>query len=275
MKTFVSLTIAVLVGVLLLATSVSSAKNGDDMTVGSVLKEIRSAQGIGTDDEIDCDKVTDPQLDKLGAALMQVAHPNSRERSRYERMMGGKDSPLLTSMYRMMGARYLDCYEGGAYGQGGMGWGGGWGGMMGPGWYGGNGQMMGPGWYGGGDGDNDPSGGDPRTGAVSSRYGYGKHMIMGRGGYGYYGGFGYSAWSWFFWIIVIGAIVVLIYFLIRPAGRWYGYGRYGGYSGRWYGEESDNAAMDILRGRYARGEITKEEFEEMREVLEQRRSSRH
>ena len=62
-------------------------------------------------------------------------------------------------------------------------------------------------------------------------------------------GFGFG---WILWIIVI---VVLIYFVKEFAGG---------------GQKTENkgeTALDILRKRYARGEISKEEFERMRDEL--------
>ena len=55
-----------------------------------------------------------------------------------------------------------------------------------------------------------------------------------------------SGWGiliWIFWILVIVGIALLINYLLERRG----------------GQES---ALDVLNKRYARGEITKEEFEE-------------
>ena len=60
-----------------------------------------------------------------------------------------------------------------------------------------------------------------------------------------------------FWALLIGGIIVLIASLVRqgPAAEPPRGGR-------------DSRAMEILRERYARGEITQEEFERMRDILE-------
>jgi putative membrane protein len=56
-----------------------------------------------------------------------------------------------------------------------------------------------------------------------------------------------------FWIAVVVGIVFLIIWLVRSGG-----GRKGGES---------NSALDILKKRYARGEINKEEFEDKKKDL--------
>jgi putative membrane protein len=63
---------------------------------------------------------------------------------------------------------------------------------------------------------------------------------------------GMGIWMLFnmvFWILVIIGIVLLVVWIARMAGK---------------GERSkvEESALDILKKRYARGEITKEEYEE-------------
>ncbi len=89
--------------------------------------------------------------------------------------------------------------------------------------------------------------------------------MMGFGGFGpgmmggYYGGFGYAPWwgivMFLFWALVIGGVVFLIGRLVRQGSQT----SQGG---------SQDSAMDILRQRYARGEITKEQFDQLRRDLE-------
>ena len=87
--------------------------------------------------------------------------------------------------------------------------------------------------------------------------GYGRDMGPGMMGWGYYGG----GWLWsilniVFWVLAI----VGIFFLIRWIAT----------SGRQSGREtrSEDSALEILRKRYAQGEINKEEFEEKKRDLE-------
>lgn len=73
-----------------------------------------------------------------------------------------------------------------------------------------------------------------------------------------------------FWFFPIGLIlfVLFIFAVTRLAfwgwhgGYWRGYGGYGGW-GYW-----DDSATDILRMRYAKGEITKDQFDQMMKDLQ-------
>ncbi len=85
-------------------------------------------------------------------------------------------------------------------------------------------------------------------------FGFGPGM-MGR----FYGGYGFAPW-WgivmlLFWALVIGGGVILVSRLVRqgePTSQ-------GGH---------ESSALEILRQRYARGEITKEQFDQMRRDIE-------
>lgn len=106
-------------------------------------------------------------------------------------------------------------------------------GMMGVGGFG----MMGPGMMGG----------------------YGGMM----GGYNGYGGmmsgYGFNPLgtivSLVVWVLVIGGIVLLVVWLVRNVNR-------GG-----LGIGSNESPLDILKARYAKGEITKEQFDTIRQDL--------
>lgn len=71
-------------------------------------------------------------------------------------------------------------------------------------------------------------------------------------GYGYsYGMMGYGMWilGLIFWILVLIGLVLLIKYL------WEG------------GAKKEESALEVLKKRYARGEISKEEFEEKKKDL--------
>lgn len=70
------------------------------------------------------------------------------------------------------------------------------------------------------------------------------------------GGFGFG---WIFVLLFWGLIIWGIYALVRGAT---GHGCCGG-----HGPKGNNA-MDILKERYAKGEISKEDFDKMRKDLE-------
>lgn len=70
-------------------------------------------------------------------------------------------------------------------------------------------------------------------------------------------GMGYGLFSWLimllFWIAVITGIVLLVRWLIEQ--------------GKLKGAQSGESALDILKKRYARGEIDREQFENMKRDL--------
>jgi putative membrane protein len=84
--------------------------------------------------------------------------------------------------------------------------------------------------------------------------------------YGHMGGFGFGlGWIFMliFWVLVVGAIIALA----RGAsgsgccGHWFGHGDH-------KPKEKGGNVMGILKERYAKGEITKEEFDKMKKDLE-------
>jgi uncharacterized membrane protein len=198
-------------------------------TLKEVMAEIRQSQNLGPDQEIDCDKVTDAQYEELGEAWMDVMVPNERQHEMMDRMMGGEGSESLAIAHRRMGARYLGCLAGS------------YGGMMGPGMMGGygGGMMYGGHLYGGGTGD--PPG-----------PGYGGHMMYGYDGGGWMHSWGGSLVGW----LILLAIAGLIIFLIVSSRR-----------DHHTAPVHHESPLDTLKKRYARGEISEEEYERMRQKL--------
>jgi putative membrane protein len=72
------------------------------------------------------------------------------------------------------------------------------------------------------------------------------HMM----GYGYGGG-------WLMWILFIVLIVVVVYLVVQTPKR------------RDYGPPGEDTPLQILKKRYARGEISKEDYDRMRKDLEE------
>ena len=76
----------------------------------------------------------------------------------------------------------------------------------------------------------------------------------------YFGGFGFG-FGWIFMILFWGLIIWGIFALVRGVGGH-------GCCGHGHGERRGNDAMNILKERYAKGEISREDFEKMKKDLE-------
>ncbi len=70
-------------------------------------------------------------------------------------------------------------------------------------------------------------------------------------GYGYGMGYGIGILGLIFWILVIIGLVLLIKYLWESSGA----------------KKEQESAIEILKKKYARGEISKEEFEEKKKDL--------
>ena len=86
-------------------------------------------------------------------------------------------------------------------------------------------------------------------------------------GYGHMGGLGYGfgfGFGWIFMILFWGLIIWAVLALVRGAS---GGSCCGGHHRVGHGR-GENSALDILKERYAKGEISKEDFEKMKRDLE-------
>ena len=74
----------------------------------------------------------------------------------------------------------------------------------------------------------------------------------------------FGAGMWVFPMILFAVIIILVFLI---SGRWGCRATWLG-PGRHHGESGDSdSALDILKKRYAKGEITKDEFERMKKDL--------
>jgi putative membrane protein len=72
--------------------------------------------------------------------------------------------------------------------------------------------------------------------------------------YGYHFGMGWMLLGFVFWIFIITCAVLLVLWIIGKSGR-----------GRRVQDE--DSAVEILNKRYAKGEITKEQYDEMKKDI--------
>ena len=61
--------------------------------------------------------------------------------------------------------------------------------------------------------------------------------------------------GWFFWILIMALIIVLIWTNTRETNKYIPF-------------DGKETAMDILKKRYAKGEITKDQFDQMKKDLD-------
>lgn len=78
--------------------------------------------------------------------------------------------------------------------------------------------------------------------------------MMGPMMYGPYGGGIWMFLNFLLWILIIIGVILLIVWLVRQPGR-YPRGR------------EEETAVEILKKRYARGEISKEDYDRMRKDI--------
>ncbi len=79
--------------------------------------------------------------------------------------------------------------------------------------------------------------------------------------FGHMGGFGFG-FGWMFMFLFWGLIIFAVFALVRGVS---GHGCWGGH--RYDDGHKGNNALDILKERYAKGEISKEEFDKMKKDL--------
>ncbi len=198
------------------------AQGNNEKTVNQVINDIRKELNLGTNDNIDPDKVPDNLLEDLGVAVIREIHPSEREIRWMNDMMGGDGTASLKAMYRIMGYRYLE-------------------------------------------GDFNYTGINKSNNFW--RRGFGNNMMwpnymMGRR---YYNNSPWNIRNWFFnnrwiggismfilWLVILGFISYFIYLAATKNAK---------------SKVDEDSALEILKRRYASGEITKKEFEDKKKDI--------
>jgi len=92
---------------------------GEDRThtesVEIVLQELLTNQKIETIQKLDCEKINDDDLERLGDAVMEQQHPGQAHEV-MDQMMGGEGSESLRRIHIAMGSNYLGCGENSTFG---------------------------------------------------------------------------------------------------------------------------------------------------------------
>lgn len=217
--------------ILTMAVTITAQDAGHGRDIETIVAEIQQMQGVDTFTAIDPDSVPPALLEELGDAVMDRMIGDEERHAWMDQMMGGDGSQQLAAAHRWMGYRYLRS-GGGELDA----WGPGWMGpaMMGPGMMGRGGMH---GWYGseaGWSGD-----GSYRSRGLAGRW--------------------FHPWYWMLGpIVLIVLIVLIVAFAVVLVRR-----RQGGV----LPDARSTSAYEILRARYARGEITRDELREMTRVL--------
>ena len=183
--------------------------------------------------KVSCDNLSDEQLETIGDYLMEQIHSGEAHEAMDE-MMGGEGSESLKQMHINM-AKTMYCGEGGS--------------MMGSGMMGGSGSMMGmmSMMMGGNIMNEQNTQTSMMQGLMNGQNNQGS--LMGSWGYG----FGYSFWNILWSIFLIGVIALIIWFIYRFTKK---------------GKESETP-VNILQKRYAKGDISKKQFEGMKKELKE------
>jgi len=178
------------------------ADENHNLSIEDVLQNIKEEQSVDKTSDIDCDKITEDQLEELGEAVMGVMHPNEDDHELMDEMMGGEGSESLRARHIMMGKNYLGCNSGSLIGTG----------MMG------GGMMLGL---------------DNTWGNSLMGINYGWFYLLGVG--------------LFVTIVVLGIMGIIL--LVRSS------------------RNTNRSSLEIIKKRYAKGEITKIEYQELKKSL--------
>ena len=101
------------------ATAETQAQPEHLESIETILQDILSSQNVSTVQQLDCSKVSDSDLERLGDSVMEQNHPGAAHEA-MDQMMGGEGSDSLRQMHINMGNSYLGCGNNYGYGMMGM-----------------------------------------------------------------------------------------------------------------------------------------------------------
>lgn len=89
----------------------SKAASEHGKPLDEVLKDILETHNARTIQDLNCESLTDTELEELGEAVMSQMHPNQEMHERMDEMMGGEGSESLRQAHIRMGQNYLRCSQ--------------------------------------------------------------------------------------------------------------------------------------------------------------------
>ncbi len=215
--------------------SLATSDDAHAASPDAVVQEILTVHNVLSPELLDCEAILPEEWEALGEAVMQRMFGNNTDQhDTMDRMMGGEGSTSLRAMHERMGRMYLNCTDD-DFGSGMM-----MGGMM---------NMMGGGPMGmmGSQGFGNQRSGFTSNNTFDSMMGFNDMGL----GFGALGGIIMIA----FWVLVIFGVVLLIQKLMRRDDT------------RERDQRIDKSAIDILKERYAKGEINHKEFEQKKKDI--------
>ncbi len=243
MKNIKVLAISALIGIFIMPYAVFAHMGdaGQDISqniesqLQEVLQKIFDNQSVKDKVDIDCSKVSDDSFEELGEVVMSLMHPDEEEHTAMDNMMGGEGSDTLRQMHINMGRSYLGCFDGKYMPSMGMMMG-----MMGVrggmGFDGGAG-MMGEGMMNGGMMEEREGSSYVGDTVYKNPFGMRSAVFM-------------PLWGWIVMVAAGIAFVLLIVWAVN------------GFSGSRSGKP-----LDVLKERYAKGEIDRDEYEKMKKEI--------
>ena len=90
-------------------TSGSSSGQQNQQKLQTMVTDLLQSLHVSSVDQLDCTKIPQDQLIKLGDAWMDVQVPNESAHEAMDTMMGGEGSESLNNMHIGMAERYLGC----------------------------------------------------------------------------------------------------------------------------------------------------------------------
>jgi putative membrane protein len=97
----------IIIMLLLSMTIITGVQAAAPKSIDAVMSEIRTEQGVGNNDQINPDRVSQAKLEELGDSVMEAMIGDSAVHEQMDARMGGEGSASLTAMHVRIGYNYL------------------------------------------------------------------------------------------------------------------------------------------------------------------------